>query len=311
MAQVCGSSGLIQNVASVIGTSDEYDEDTTDTDDAFLDCIGPPMISILKEVSLDDGVTWHDADDPPYPTAVVDDTADTALYRITVGNIGTVPLFNVLVNDGQLGITDYLVGSLNPGETAVLDSGVIAGLSVENVCSSTGEKTNTASAEGTSAAGEKDQASDSATVDCIGKPEIRILKEVSADEITWYDAEVTALAPSDAFYRITVSNIGNVALDNVTVTDITLGINESLGTLAIGETVVLAHDGSGDVMVPDLEVPGLCTEAGSIPNLAVADGKSAESTETVQATDDALFICEVPVDICAESGRPAVLKMMY
>ena len=311
MTEVCGSSGRFQNVASVIGTSAEYDEDTTDTDDAFLDCIGPPMISILKEVSLDDGANWHDADDPPYPTAVVDATPDTALYRITVGNIGTVPLFNVLVNDDQLGIVNHPVGSLNPGETAVIDSGVIAGLTVENVCSSSGEKTNTANAVGTSAAGETDQASDSATVDCIGKPEIRILKEVSADGVTWYDDEVTALAPSDAFYRITVSNIGNVALNNVTVTDATLGINENLATLAIGETVVLTHDGSGDVLVEDLLVNNLCVEPGSIPNLAVADGKSAESTETVRATDDALFICATPVDICEEYGRPSVLKMMY
>ena len=181
MAQVCGTSGLVQNVVDVIGTSVEFDEDTTDTDDAFLDCIDEPMISIVKKVSVDNGATWHDANEEPFPTAVVSDTPVTALYELTVENVGTVDLFNVLVNDVQLGITDYLVGSLVVGESAVLLAGDIPALEKENICSSTGTKSNTASAEGTSAAGVSHEWFDSATVDCIGNPAIRILKEVSAN----------------------------------------------------------------------------------------------------------------------------------
>lgn len=321
MAQVCNSSGMYQNVADVTATSAEFEGDeTTATDDATLDCIGPPMISILKEVSLDDGASWHDANQPPYPTAVVDDTVDTALYRLTVSNIGTVALFDVLVNDTQLGIVDYLVGSLNPGESVELGQGEISELAWVDICASMGEKTNVAIATGESAAGESNQASDTATVECIGSAGIRIVKEVSANGVTWFDAEVTAIAPSDAYYRITVSNIGNVALENVTVSDdILFGPGNTIvpigsggpGTLAIGETVVITHEGSGDNVEPGLFVEGLCEVPGTFPNLATAYGESTRSTETVDAEDDATMICELAVNICEDWGRPSVLKMEY
>ena len=130
--------------------------------------------------------------------------------------------------------------------------------------------------------------------------------------LAWSATSVTTLAPADAYYRITVENIGNVALDDVVVSDSILGIsNYPVGSMAIGATVVIAHDDTEDLMLEDLYVPGICEGADEIPNTATADGKAADSTETVHAEDDALFICEVPVDICAESGRPMVLKMQY
>ena len=48
--------------------------------------------------------------------------------RANTAPIGTVPLFDVTINDAQLGIVDYPVGSLNPGETRQLGQGEIAEL---------------------------------------------------------------------------------------------------------------------------------------------------------------------------------------
>jgi hypothetical protein len=121
-----------------------------------------------------------------------------------------------------------------------------------------------------------------------------------------------AFAPSDAYYRFTVTNIGNVDLENVVVNDDTLGItNYAVGSLAMGASVVISHDDSGDMMLADLFVANLCESEMQIPNTATAGGKSADSTETVQAEDSALFECQVPVNICEEFGRPNDLQMTY
>jgi uncharacterized repeat protein (TIGR01451 family) len=326
VAEVCDSSGLIENIASVTGTSDERATDeATETDNAKLDCIGPPMIEVKKEISLDNGVTWHDANVEPFPTAVTDPLNPvTALYRITVTNVGDVPLTGVLVNDATLGIVDYApVGTGGPGVLAVdesveIDSGDIAALRVQNRCATTGEKANVAAVEGYSTAGSKDEDTDAATVECIGQPAIKVTKEVSADGVTFEDASTSAVAPSDGWYRITVENIGTVDLENVTISDAILGLTDVVvtgaggaGTLAVGETVVISHvGGGGDNELADLFVADLCVADEIIENTAIADGTSANSVQTVTDEDDALFICAERLDLC-EDGKPAQMKLQY
>lgn len=321
--QVCGGSGLIENKATAKGTSDDVAaEEVTDTDSAWLDCIGEPMISIIKKVSLNGGLDWHDADEAPYPTAVVDDTAETAEYQITVGNVGTVKLFDVVVNDSTLGILNYDVGDMEPGASVVLDSGDIAALSRSDICSSRGEKANVAYAKGFSAANEEDEASDSATVDCIGEPMIRVLKEASKDGVLFFPASVSALVPSDAYWRITVENIGNVDLENVRINDPELNIVDyyvegagGTGSLAMEEIVVISWSGDPDNdginTLAELEWAGFCDVEKDLLNEVLAEGKAVDSTQTVNAVDDVTFSCEVPVDICEEYGRPRDLEMEY
>jgi uncharacterized repeat protein (TIGR01451 family) len=326
VASVCGSAGTFKNIATVVGTSDAMEGDTdTDTDDANVVCIGDPAIEILKEVSIDDGVTWYPADAPPFPTAVVDGNPETALYRIIVRNTDdAVALVNVRVKDDDLGI-DYLVGGLNPLEEVVLvaagyeEAGQIglAELSVADICGTRGEKVNLAVATGESEAGTPAEDQDSATVDCVDEPKILLVKLVSADGINFSPDSAVALVPSDAYYRFEVTNTGNVALENVTVSDEDLlgpGVTIPVGTLAVGETKVVSHEVSGDVVWPDLAVEGFCSEEGAYPNFATASGDSVETGETATDNDTALYQCNVPEIICSmEAGgtKPNVLYMIY
>ena len=73
-------------------------------------------------------------------------------------------------------------------------------------------------------------ASDPAWLDCRD-PKITLLKEISIDGVdgTYFDANdvasaPTALAPANAWYRITVENTGDADLTNVLVNDATLGL---------------------------------------------------------------------------------------
>jgi hypothetical protein len=320
VASVCGAAGTFKNIATAVATSDEMEGDTDlDTDDANVVCIGDPSIEILKYVSLDDGVTWDPADAPPFPTGVVDDTAETALYRIVVRNPDEeVALVNVRVVDGDLGI-DYLVGALAPLEEVVLvaagygeegDIGLTE-LSVPDICGTRGEKVNLAVATGESEVGTPAEDQDSATVDCVDEPKIMLVKLVSTDGINFSPDSVTGLIPSDAYYRFEVTNTGSVALEAVEVSDPILGVTIPVGTLAVGESKVVSHDASGDVTDPDLWVEDFCEVEGSYPNTARAYGESTTGDEWTEDFDSAFVECVTPIDICAEGGKPESLGMIY
>lgn len=335
-AQVCGTSGIFQNVATADGTSAEWDIDSdTDTDDAFLECIGDPRIKVTKEVSVDDGASWHDANTAPYPTALVEDSPE-ALYRITVKNLDDeVTLYDVVLNDAELGLVDYEIGTLAPlAEVEITPAGHGGDVLDDDfkdldICPNTGEKTNTVSVTGTSEAGESDTASDLATVECIGSPEIRVVKKVSKDGINFYDANspaaaVVALAPAAAWYRIEVTNIGNEALENVSITDEDLGIFDfipegeaGLGMLGKGETVIIKHANADSNTVPELYDEFACETGGDpFENIVVVVSDSSESGAQPTDDDNAWFDCNEPQNICVDDqgnvlGTPTTLKMEY
>jgi hypothetical protein len=320
MSEVCGTPGVVGNKATASGTSVERPYASTDDDDiAALDCIGPPMISIVKEVSWTGDVDdWHDANEAPYPTAVVDGTPETALYRLTVGNVGDVPLFDVVVNDDDLGITNYPIGTLAVGETVVLDQGDIPALAWENICASTGEKTNMATTSGTSAANvTTDQMFDWATVDCIGEPMVQVVKEVSDDGLNW-STSVTTTAPSNAYWRITLTNVGNVNLVDILVDDARYSISDYMpmgqdgpGTLRQGESVVI-----DDGVWSELFEANICDDGSIHTNIVNVDGKAADSPKTVSGTASATLTCEEPELFCGPdpdtpSTPPYSIRMFY
>lgn len=72
-------------------------------------------IEVEKQVSVDGGQTWFDADTP----ATAPGTDGDALYRFIVRNCGVTPLHDVTVTDPTLGI-DELIGSLDPFEELIL-----------------------------------------------------------------------------------------------------------------------------------------------------------------------------------------------
>jgi hypothetical protein len=169
----CTSSGDYQNIASASGDSVATDAEVSDTDSAWLTCVGTPALTVKKEISIDAGQTW------------VDDTAGPvyapsgALYRITVENTGSVKLINVTLSDTLIGPPDHVIGDLEIGATVVVGDGVIevgdsdwAALDVAEVCDSPGLVENVASVTGTSdeLASDEVTETDNAKLDCITPP---------------------------------------------------------------------------------------------------------------------------------------------
>ena len=177
----CASPGPFTNTAVATGTPESGPPDVTDSDPANVECVSPPEIDILKEVSVDGGATWYDAnvpaDFPPevgYPAG--------AMYRVTVSNPGAVDLVNVTVDDPVLGIAGYPVGDLAAGASVLLDSGDIPGLDVAERCDAPGTFTNIAFANGDSAltGTAAPEAQDPASMVCIeSSARFRVIKTFS------------------------------------------------------------------------------------------------------------------------------------
>lgn len=117
----------------------------------WVQCTGAPAIDIRKEISIDSGATWHDANDAG--TAVVAPVPSGAWYRLIVKNVGNVPLTSVTVEDATLGISPTPISNLTVGQEVIIGAGAIAALNVATRCDRAGTFTNVAVANGTSADG--------------------------------------------------------------------------------------------------------------------------------------------------------------
>jgi hypothetical protein len=276
----CVENGFLENVSDANGIcrADAPAVNDTALDNAWVRCIGVPDIKIVKEISIDNGGTWADANDlGSAPTAVF---PSDALYRFTVTNIGTAPLVDVVVNDATLGIVNEAVGNLAVGQVVVLNQGEIPELFVQDRCTNSGTFLNTASTTGASAeTGQVVNDTDPANLKCVGTPDISLLKQISVDGgSTWADADAVGDAdvpmvpfPSGAMYRFIVRNTGTAPLTNVTVSDPTVGIPPTvIADLAVGQQVII---GSGQF--PQMTVAVRCDSSGAFINTASV---SAEST---------------------------------
>ncbi|NLJ72363.1 MAG: hypothetical protein GX333_05070, partial [Syntrophomonadaceae bacterium] len=72
-----------------------------------------PAITIKKFVSIDEGLTWLEADSPPGPLLP---EGVTAQFKFTVTNTGDVTLINITVTDNVLGFIGLLT-TLDPSDS--------------------------------------------------------------------------------------------------------------------------------------------------------------------------------------------------
>lgn len=209
-----------QQVNTAIATCDE---EVSDEDSIYWFGLeaAEPEIDILKEISLDNGLTWLEADTPPGPDIPY---LISPLFRYTVANSGPVGLIDIEVTDDVYGV----IGTAATLEVGFSISWVIVGNWAY------GQETNIATAEGFY---NDVRASATDSANYMGViPAIAIKKFVSIDEgLTWLEADSPPgpLLPEGvtAQFKFTVTNTGDVTLINITVTDNVLGFIGLLTTL--------------------------------------------------------------------------------
>jgi len=269
----------------------------------------PQCIKLEKQVSIDHGLTFFDADDPGDSDVPVATVGSYATYQLIVENCGGVALKNVRINDKTLGIVDFfLAADLAVGNSVTLTEEDIPELHVSKRCTNEGTFTNVATVTGESIdTGASITDSDAAVLICDGipgKPAIQIRKQISVDGGTTFadadnpgDPDVPQVtAPSDALYQLVITNVGTVNLMNVIVNDATLDIvNFSVGHLYKDEEVILTKSD-----IPLLDVVDRCEHAGTFSNVAEATGEAVYTSEMVSDSDQAVLSCMVACAIEVE-----------
>ncbi len=198
------------NVADVTGDPASGGPAVTDTDptDVVVDIV--PGIKITK--SAIDGSDTQD---------VIQ--GGDATYKIIVENTGNIDLNNVTVSDPQAPICDATIGTLAAGDMFMYEC------TLTNV---TASFTNTASVTGNPADGSP-QLNDSDPSDVVVLvPSIAIDKTAADGTDVQY-----VLSGNTATFNITVTNDGDVVLNNVTVTDPQAPLcDNTIGTLNPGQS---------------------------------------------------------------------------
>jgi uncharacterized repeat protein (TIGR01451 family) len=234
------------NVAVATGTP-EVGPDVSAQDSAHVTVINP-AISISKT---------------PHSQTVA--FAGTVTFTIGVKNTGDSTLTNVVVTDAQApgcartSADIPQLASMAPGDQLSYSC------TVANVMA---DFTNVATATGHPEKGPDVTASDSAAVTVgpppppVTHPAISIVKDPKSQTVT---------VGNKATFKITVTNTGDVALTNVTVSDpLSPNCNRTIGTLAPGASTSYT-----------------CTKANvrsSFNNVAVASGTAGDKTVTAQDT---------------------------
>ncbi|UCE74366.1 MAG: DUF11 domain-containing protein, partial [Methanomassiliicoccales archaeon] len=200
---ITGSEGDPFTNTVLTGGTDNLGETVTDEDSHTVDILHPDI-----DVDKTGPAEAHEG--------------DTITYTIVVTNTGDCPLYNVYVNDTQLGwSTGPTTLAINESKTYYVNYTIIG---------SEGDPfNNTAYAEGTDNLGETVTDSDSHTVDIL-HPVINVTKTADRTYAYWGDS---------INYTFTVSNDGDCILYNVSVIDTIFGdLTSHLDdtTLDIGET---------------------------------------------------------------------------
>ncbi len=226
---------------------------------------------------------------PPTQTLLA---GSTATFTVIVKNTGEVYLSNIVLADiipGAVCVPPVIPGPLAPGATA---NAVCTVTNIQaplvNYVDATGTSTDS---EGTPLPGDTTQTDTSNPANVLlATPAIDVEKYVSIDGgSTWADADTvtgpylnTGIQPQ---FRFTVTNMGNVALSNITLTD----SDFSLAGCTIPSTLAVGGSFSCTIITSWL--------SGQHTDTATTTGKFTDSsnvTATVSDADDANYFGSEP-----------------
>ena len=167
---------------------------------------------------------------------------DTIAYKFTITNVGTMTLHDVQLTDGHAGLSTFVFGSW-PGDAGVLTPGqsvtATALYQVTDADVLAGAVENTANVTGIDDQGNNVTCDSSSSVPLAAHPSIVFAKTVSA-------VDGSTVAVGDQLdYTFTVTNTGDITLNNVRVSDPMAGLSDIVfnwpgqpGVLSPGQSVV-------------------------------------------------------------------------
>ncbi|MGV8848839.1 MAG: beta strand repeat-containing protein [Propionibacteriaceae bacterium] len=247
-------SGHIENTARAYGNPPFGDPVDADDD---VSALGTVVTVLAQQPSL---TIEKLAGSPKAPAA------DGALpYTFVVTNIGNVTLSDVVVSDPMVGTVLCPVTTLAPGATTTC----IGTYHLSQADLDLGRVTNQATVTATPPLGDPVSADDTITTPLPQNPVLTFTKAADTPGPVGVGTQVR--------FTFVVTNVGNVTLTSITVTDPMLtGVSCPTATLAPGESVVCGAD--------PYSVTATDAHRGSIVNTAAVEALGAEMTVTLTRT---------------------------
>ncbi len=277
LTQADVNAGGVDNTVTTTGTPPSG-EDVTDTDEETVPVAGAPAIHVLKTGALAAGAAGV--------------AGDVVTYEFTVTNTGNVTLNGVELDDPMPGLSDITFGTW-PGAAGRLQPGQSVTASATYVLTQAdvdaGEVDNTVTTTGTPPSGEDVTDTDEEDVQVQAGPRIDVVKTAGLA------AGATGAAGDVVTYEFTVTNTGNVTLNNVELDDPMPGLSDitfgtwpgAEGRLAPGQSVTA----SASYVLTQADV-----DAGEVANTVTATGTPPtgepvenEDTEDVQVPQRAVI----------------------
>ncbi|MBU3694469.1 MAG: DUF11 domain-containing protein, partial [Rhodocyclaceae bacterium] len=265
-----GGDGDIDNTATA---------DSNETDELTASAAEP--IEIRPALSLDKHVVGVSGGNG---NALVDAAGDVINYTFTVKNLGNVTLTNVSLLDPLTG-TSGTLASLAPDASYVWDGSYT--LTQDdlngNGTSGLGQIDNVATAW----SDQTPEVSDDEGVPLLAKPALYLDK--TATGVTGGNGNAFADAAGDQLgFKVTVTNVGNVTLTNVLIKDELGGINDTLASLAPGDTAV--YDTAYTLKQSDIDGNGTGGSG------AIIDTATADSDQTSASSDaESVMLIRYPI----------------
>lgn len=243
-------AGEVRNQATATGSAPGGGEVPSDPSTSIVEVPDPVGALVADKSAVLDDVNGNG----------VADEGERIEYTIELTNTGNVTLTDVSANDPMLtGLDPAAVASLAPGDTATFTADPYT-VTAEDVAA--GAVINVATGSGSTPGGDTVTSPEDSVSTPTVDPGMLIEKEATLD-----DANGNGMADlgETIAYTFTVSNTGNVVIEDVTITDPRVtGIAPASSTIAVGETVVFTAD------------PYVVTEAdivtGNLENTATATG---------------------------------------
>lgn len=208
-----------------------------------------PGISLKKQISVDNGATWADADTPSSVDTPTVTAARDALYRFIVKNTGNVDLTNVVVSDPTLGLTNVPIpgGALAVNQEVTITSGTsgFSKLFQANRCNDAniGNVINTATVTGTPTTGGATVTdSNPAVLICVPPPQQcvdGVIGPVDLGGIANKELFLFANGSVDANWQgATKGFAGNVVVDGKQAAERTSGSVRYAGTITTNDSTL-------------------------------------------------------------------------
>ncbi len=288
------TAGGVENTATATGTPPSG-PDVTDVSDTGTGVDGDPVTTPEStETESPLGVNPNDDTDPSddpttvriLPSAVDDEDLDNA--------IGSAVTVDVLVNDSA-GLVPSTVRILTPGTNVPVTSLVVDGEGTWSVDATTGAVTFTplstflgdpAPVEYRAANGFGDTAEATVTITYVAAvPAISLVKSVASIDL---GADGVLGAGDEITYAFTVTNTGNVALSDVTVTDVVATMDGGPIALAVGASDSTTFTATYEVTAADVT-------AGGVENTATATGTPPSGPDVTDVSDTGTGVDGDPV----------------